>query len=229
MEPYWSPNNARTLTTGDRYLFVVATSGVWDEEKVFRLLESRGWEVVSMGAPPAEMLTTIQALQKRLSPEPTALPRAWRVIAVWRGASGTVLPDRDPVNSVLYGPIVVWFQPTGPSLPEKPASSSMSFGARFLLVTIGAGVLVGGTVLVVRRLDPRTALAENPRKKKEDEDVCWGPEAHKHKRKCRVDRPLCRWRRRDRGICHCPAFHFPHRDGSCTPIIKKWQNRLTGT
>jgi hypothetical protein len=41
---------------------------------------------------------------------------------------------------------------------------------------------------------------------------CWGP-TH-HVRDCRLGRPLCRWRRREKGLCYCDALHYPHRMGS---------------
>jgi hypothetical protein len=42
--------------------------------------------------------------------------------------------------------------------------------------------------------------------------VCWGAANHKHKPGCRKGRPLCRWRRAS--PCTCPAYHYPHRNGS---------------
>ena len=43
---------------------------------------------------------------------------------------------------------------------------------------------------------------------------CFGAEKRKHAIKCRPARPACRWRRRERGLCTCVAYHFPHRSGS---------------
>ena len=43
---------------------------------------------------------------------------------------------------------------------------------------------------------------------------CHGPRDGQHAAGCRLGRPACRWRRRDKGICLCVAYHFPHRDGS---------------
>lgn len=40
---------------------------------------------------------------------------------------------------------------------------------------------------------------------------CWGPEDAKHRKGCRLGRPLCRWRRREKGLCRCEAYHYPHR------------------
>lgn len=45
-----------------------------------------------------------------------------------------------------------------------------------------------------------------------------------HKRGCRAARPLCRWRRRIRGVCNCGAYHFPHRliSGACGNPAANW-------
>lgn len=43
---------------------------------------------------------------------------------------------------------------------------------------------------------------------------CWGPKREQHAIKCRPARPACRWRRRERGLCECVAYHYPHRSGS---------------
>lgn len=40
---------------------------------------------------------------------------------------------------------------------------------------------------------------------------CSGP--CRHFKECRPGRPLCRWRRRLKGICTCTAYPYPHRDG----------------
>lgn len=306
LEPYWSPVPSRALRTGSRYLFAVAAAGS-TEQAVFGHLESKGWQIVSMGAPPVEMKTAIAALQALL-PKEQGLPQAWRVIAVWKGPDNDVMPQREGAT-IAYGPVAVWFEPAGPALPPPtPASDGMGFGTKLLLATLGVGVVIGGIVLVARRLEPRAALAENPfpapvksavvrfsewqplgpinafaerlhrrwhlstevptnvsgtqtvvvRSTKplspkmlarmieqvasegrlrvtvdgfeeNPKDQCWGPEAHKHKAGCRPGRPLCRWRRRAKGLCSCPAFHYPHRDGSCAPVITKWEQRRTGT
>jgi hypothetical protein len=44
---------------------------------------------------------------------------------------------------------------------------------------------------------------------------CWGPK--NHIKGCRISRPLCRWMRAKTDkykVCHCGAYHFPHRKGS---------------
>jgi hypothetical protein len=43
---------------------------------------------------------------------------------------------------------------------------------------------------------------------------CWGPRAEQHCAGCRIGRPRCRWRRKAVGLCHCEAYHYPHRKGS---------------
>lgn len=43
---------------------------------------------------------------------------------------------------------------------------------------------------------------------------CWGSRREQHAIKCRPARPRCRWRRRENGLCHCVAYHYPHREGS---------------
>ncbi len=43
---------------------------------------------------------------------------------------------------------------------------------------------------------------------------CHGAYAHQHAIHCRPARPRCRWRRKANGLCHCHAYHYPHRDGS---------------
>lgn len=49
--------------------------------------------------------------------------------------------------------------------------------------------------------------------------------AHKHAAGCRPARPLCRWQRKVQeakyGPCSCPAYHFPHRRGSCSAALEK--------
>jgi hypothetical protein len=54
--------------------------------------------------------------------------------------------------------------------------------------------------------------------------ACWGPESAKHVHACRPGRPLCRWRRKLRGICSCDAYHFPHRTngGNCGKPERIW-------
>jgi hypothetical protein len=49
--------------------------------------------------------------------------------------------------------------------------------------------------------------------------ACYGPGRgmpgeSKHTIQCRPARPACRWRRREKGLCHCDRYHYPHRDGS---------------
>jgi RadC-like JAB domain-containing protein/uncharacterized protein DUF5661 len=53
---------------------------------------------------------------------------------------------------------------------------------------------------------------ENPRGQR-----C-GPDVHtghwKHRGGCCPGRPTCRYQRREAGLCHCEAYHYPHRSGS---------------
>lgn len=55
-------------------------------------------------------------------------------------------------------------------------------------------------------------------------DRCYGSEHYAvHAAGCRPGRPLCRWQRKQSAKyapCHCPAFHFPHRAGSCEARLK---------
>lgn len=43
---------------------------------------------------------------------------------------------------------------------------------------------------------------------------CWGAAKEQHVRGCRPGRPLCRWRRNAKGLCHCEAYHYAHQHGS---------------
>jgi hypothetical protein len=53
---------------------------------------------------------------------------------------------------------------------------------------------------------------------------------YEHAKGCRPGRPLCRWMRRvradKRGVCDCPAYHFPHRRGSglCGHPERFWED-----
>ncbi len=80
----------------------------------------------------------------------------------------------------------------------------------WLLGLLAAGVL-GGGVLAVYLLTKPSARA-NPALERTS---CGGPRGHvEHVRGCRPGRPKCRYRRREKGICSCTAYHFPHREGS---------------
>jgi hypothetical protein len=93
--------------------------------------------------------------------------------------------------------------------------------------TVGAVVLVGG---LATWLLLRGATLENPL----GEPRC-GPGVNtKHHPNCRPGRPLCRYRRREKGICTCTAYHFPHRlnSGACRTgvpdVIRKSRSYRTG-
>lgn len=60
-------------------------------------------------------------------------------------------------------------------------------------------------------LMPLTHAPERPAK-------CWGPEPEKHRKGCRLGRPLCRWRRRQAGLCHCEYLPYPHNGRSCKGV-----------
>lgn len=165
---YWSPDTARKLSPGARYLFVVVAPVTMTDVTVQQHLEQYGWQVVSTGAPPPEMTASIAALAQKLKdiqglPGP---PIALRIIAIWKGGT-SVLPEKD--DAVMYGPIFVWTEPQGPALP--PAEPTPQPGGSVPIIkdtttqwviagVVGAGLL--GLVWWLSKSRPTPAIAENP-------------------------------------------------------------------
>ncbi len=70
-----------------------------------------------------------------------------------------------------------------------------------------------------KRRARRRVRAGGGRKRSSGKPVCWGTDAQHahHVSGCRPGRPLCKFRRMEREnrrVCHCGAYHFPHRYGS---------------
>jgi hypothetical protein len=104
-------------------------------------------------------------------------------------------------------PVLATTTPTTTTPATTPATAPLN---PWLIGLLAAGVL-GGGVLAVYLLTKPSARA-NPALERTS---CGGPRGHvEHVGGCRPGRPKCRYRRREKGICSCTAYHFPHREGS---------------
>lgn len=147
-----------------------------------------------------------------------AVPANQTQIAQWVAAQGftfytDTVGDPDDQTLLNIGQVQAWIQgqvneQAGATLPPATTTATAPASSWGAIAVVGL-LLVGGGAGVWWALNSRAPL-ENPSR-------CGPAIDTKHHPNCRPGRPLCRYRRRERGICTCTAYHFPHRrdSGAC--------------
>jgi len=162
----WLLNEARTLSKGTTYQFILAMPGTLQDccgaGSAADLLTQQGWSVTSFNAPPPGYAQAMQVLVSQNLPTPTV----YMVLATWNGVDGAVLP---PNNGQLYfGPIYTEYMFVGPPAPEPQPAPEPPVTPTVWPSVAGfvAGVaIIGGAWWYVRKhaTAPMVpAYAENP-------------------------------------------------------------------
>jgi hypothetical protein len=119
----WIPEIDRTALTGGRYRMAVLVPSTWTSAITQTYLESKGWNVVSIGAPPPDVAAALATV----TPAGMVGPLGWWVIATWTGAQNTVIPQTDGqiyyATLDFYSPIAAGETPIGAVPPAPPTAS----------------------------------------------------------------------------------------------------------
>jgi hypothetical protein len=154
----WIPEIDRVVQNVGRYRFTVLVPGSWDAATTQAFLTTRGWDVSSIGAPPADVAAVLAGIAVQGLPSPAG----WWVMGTWVGPDATTLPKTDGL--LTYATLdVQTVVPPGdvPMGAPPPAPSKLPAVLAFL----GGGVLVASLIAMTRRGHEvvRHAAMANPR------------------------------------------------------------------
>jgi hypothetical protein len=108
----WTPNVSRTVIPNGYYRFPVVVPGTTTDDILFTLLESKSWEVRSIGVPPPELSEAVL----RVAMAGLQAPKAFWIHATWRG-NNAVIPAID--GAIYYGPLETLIEEK-PQIQDKP-------------------------------------------------------------------------------------------------------------
>jgi hypothetical protein len=156
----WETEIDRVLVPNGRYRFAVIVPASWSDDQTQTYLESVGWNVVSIGAPPPDVMLAISGVLAETGLPSGTSPIAFWVIATWTGASVTLAQS----SGQLYYASLDYYAPVTVAQAKEYAAETSSPPIDIvpgLLAFAGGGLMVGA-VLYASKNHLHSYATENP-------------------------------------------------------------------
>jgi hypothetical protein len=139
----WVP--AATVTNGGYFRFAVLAPAAWTAAQTQTYLETLGWNVKSIGVPPADVQAALNAAG--IVFPGGNVPQGFWVIGTWLGGPGTLPPDPQIVYEQLASYQVVPAgtpnESTDPVPDQFPPATSASSDVAITVLGLGAIAFLG--------------------------------------------------------------------------------------
>jgi hypothetical protein len=159
----WETEIDRVLNTNGRYRFSVLVPNTWSSDQTQSYLESLGWNVVSIGAPPSDVMQAISGILQETGLPSGSAPSAFWVIATWPNATANL-----PVSSgQLYYATLDYYAPVSAADVTAVNAETQAPPTNWMpaVLAFAGGALIVGTVLYASKSSTSMhgQLLHNPR------------------------------------------------------------------